>query len=163
MRFPGKPKAGAFLLLIVMAVSTALIGRGAIAMDIWTEVGPVPDEAVYLGTDMGGAFVIIERKDIALEDGKMLPAFHIEMYWAASTGKPYGVERIGGHIFTGLGLYIPAENSRIGSPGPYEPPEVDVILRNGWVNSEVIYFQPERHLDDLYGRYTAMILPIVLD
>ena len=123
----------------------------------------VPENAVYLGTDMGGDFVVLKRQDIRVDGDKVLPAFNLSIYWAASNGKAYGEERIGGLTFSGIGLYVPPESLYETSEYErYDPPSIDFIIKNGWVNSDILYFQLKSHPVNPYGEHTAMIMPIKL-
>lgn len=157
MRVFGKSVAKTICAVLLLTL-TAIGGKMTSAQDRVT----IPDEAVYLGTEMGGEFVVLRRQDIRTSDGKILPAFYIELYRASSKGKAYGVDRIGRHIFSGMGLYVPPERV-YETTDDYTPPSVDFILKNGWVNSDTLYFQPEPHPGDTYGEFTAMIIPVNLD
>jgi hypothetical protein len=130
----------------------------------------IPDEAVYLGTDMGGEFVVLRRQDIQLDTGRILPAFHIEMYWAGAKGKPYGIDRIGGHIYTGLGLYVPPQAlvDEIGEAA-FEPPHIDFIFgehegepRSG-VSSDVFFIHLKSRRVEGWRNYIGHIVPLNLD
>lgn len=157
MRVFGKSAAKTICAVLLLTL-TAMGGKMASAQGRTT----IPDEAVYLGTEMGGAFVVLRRQDVRTGDGRILPAFYMELYWAGSNGKAYGVDRVGGHIFSGMGLYVPSERV-YETTNDYTPPSVDFILKNGWVNSDTLYFQPEPHPDDPYGEFTAMIMPVTLE
>ncbi|HHL2459776.1 TPA: hypothetical protein ACQ30S_004110 [Yersinia enterocolitica] len=129
----------------------------------------VPDDAVYLGTDMGGEFVTLKRQDIQLENGKTLPAFYISIYRAGSDGKAYGIDRIGSLVYSGLGLYVPPKvmigdlNREI-----YEPPSISYIFgkqegeNNAGVNSDILWISLKPRSEDSQGKYVGMIMPLNL-
>ena len=85
-----------------LVIGLAITGADAVASNIVQ----VPDNATYLGNQMGGSFVVLERHDIRTDAGGMLPAFRIQIYRASSTGAPYGTERGGRLTFDGYGLYV---------------------------------------------------------
>lgn len=86
-----------------LVTGLAITGADAVASDRVQ----VPDNATYLGNQMGGDFVALERHDIRADNGRMLPAFRIQIYAAMSNGAPYGMERRGMTTFDGYGLYVP--------------------------------------------------------
>jgi hypothetical protein len=130
----------------------------------------VPDEAVYLGTDMGGEFVVLRRQDVRLETGKVMPAFHLEIYRAWSGGDAYGVNRIGRLIYSGLGLYVPPQSlvDEIGKEA-FEPPSIDHIFSNdgdifnGWVNSDIFWVRAKPYSQDPEAKFIGKIIPLNLD
>lgn len=130
----------------------------------------VPDEAVYLGTDMGGEFVILRRQDIRLETGKVLPAFRLEIYRAWSNGEDYGIERIGRLLYSGAGLYVPPQAliDDIGDAA-YEPPSIDFILgeregeNNSGVSSDVFFIHLRHRSEERWREYIAHIVPLNVD
>lgn len=130
----------------------------------------IPPDAVYLGTDMGGEFVRLARRDIVLEDGRILPAFDLEIYAAYSTGADYGTERIGALVYTGLGIYVPPQDTLHGLVHErYDPPSVAYILGthdsppNATVNNDILYVQLPHQPGDPVESYVAMVMPVPLE
>ncbi len=129
----------------------------------------IPDEAVYLGTDMGGEFVVLRRQDIRMDTGRVLPAFHLEIYRAWSGGDDYGVKRIGRLIYSGPGLYVPPQAliDEIGDAA-HEPPSIEHILYNdgnifnSWVNSDIFWIATKPYSEDPDRKYIGKIVPLKL-
>jgi hypothetical protein len=90
---------------------------------------PVPPEAIYLGTDMGGDFVTLSRVDLTYPQGRVVPAYRMQIIGAWANAKNYGAERVGGEVFKGIGIYVPPEFSR-GRPEAYTPPDPAIVLRD---------------------------------
>jgi hypothetical protein len=115
----------------------------------------VPDNATYLGNQMGGNFVVLERHDIRADNGRLLPAFRIQIYAAMSTGAPYGTERRGMTTFDGYGLYVPPSTDPTAAP-----PDIPEILAQGWVNNNILYWRTQPFEVDPDGHSIAMMIPL---
>ena len=124
--------------------------------------GPVPEDATYLGTPMGGEFVRLTRQDILLDGNLTLPAYHMEIYAAGSKGAAYGEERYGALLFSGFGLYVPPAQTHAPFSESYEVPTVQFVLENGWVNSDVLHVRMKPKAQDPDDRYIGLILPLNL-
>lgn len=164
MKTFGWCRAGLIAAAIVLGIAVTGTARAADSEDL-----AIPDDAVYLGTDMGGEFVVLERQDIRLENGKLLPAFHIEIYAAYSRGKPYGVDRIGALLYSAPGIFVPSEFAiRMQPFEAYEPPSIDYILgrqegeNNAGVNSDILWIRLKPRSEDPHGKYVGMIMPLNL-
>lgn len=118
----------------------------------------VPDQAVYLGTPMGGDFVVLERQMLRMDGGRELPAFRLQIFGATSSGAPYGAERSGVEVFDGYGLYVPPEAGPASALA--EPPAVSVILASGWVNNGIVHWRTLPFEADPEGKSIAMIVPL---
>lgn len=120
------------------------------------DIVQVPEQATYLGTPMGGDFVLLERQDIQTDGGRRLPAFRMQIFGATSTGAPYGSERAGVLVFDGYGLYVPAG----GEAAQAEPPPVTEILAQAWVNNATVYWRTQPFEVDPDGSSVALIVPL---
>lgn len=69
----------------------------------------MPPEAVYLGTDIGGEFVTLSRVDLKDPEGRVVPAYRMQIIAAWANRRNYGEERVGGEVFKGIGIYVPPE------------------------------------------------------
>jgi hypothetical protein len=134
----------------------------------WGEEVPIPPDAVYLGTDMGGDFVKLEEVQITLESGALLPAYNMEIYAAFSNGGHYGAERIGGFTFRGIGLYVPPDLIAA-QDNAYAPPSVSYILGldggppQASVNNGIIWVSLPHEPDTPEGFWLARIIPLNLE
>lgn len=140
------------------AISTAtlLIGLAMTGADaVASNIVQVPENATYLGNQMGGSFVVLERHDIRTDAGGMLPAFRIQIYRASSTGAPYGTERGGRLTFDGYGLYVPPSTDPTALP-----PDISEILAQGWVNNNILYWRTQPFEVDPDGHSIAMVIPL---
>lgn len=125
------------------------------------DVMQVPDQAVYLGTPMGGDFVVLERHNLQIEGGRTLPAFRMQIFGATSSGGPYGSERTGHLVFDGYGLYVPPETETgTASPGTAEPPPISEFLSEAWVNNAVVHWRTQPFSVDPEGKSIALIVPL---
>jgi hypothetical protein len=98
-----------------LVIGLAMTGADAVADNIVQ----VPDNVTYLGNQMGGNFVVLERHDIRADNGRLLPAFRIQLYRTTSTGAPYGTEREGLLTFDGYGLYVRPQHGPHGAAAGY--------------------------------------------
>ena len=145
-RYPGN-----VLAIAALVIGLAITGADAVASNIVQ----VPDNATYLGNQMGGSFVVLERHDIRTDAGGMLPAFRIQIYRAMSTGAPYGTERGGRLTFDGYGLYVPPSTDPTAAP-----PDIPEILARGWVNNNILYWRTQPFEVDPDGHSIAMVIPL---
>ena len=129
----------------------AMTGADAVASNIVQ----VPDNVTYLGNQMGGNFVVLERHDIRTDAGGLLPAFRIQIYRAMSTGASYGTERDGLLTFDGYGLYVPPSTDPTATP-----PDIPEILAQGWVNNNILYWRTQPFEVDPDGHSIAMVIPL---
>lgn len=136
---------------VALAIALAMTGADALAGDRVQ----VPDDATYLGNTMGGDFVVLERKDLRVQAGRLLPAFRIQIYAATSTGAPYGTERGGRLTFDGYGLYVPPSTDPTAMP-----PDISEILAQGWVNNNILYWRTQPYEIDPEGNAIAMVIPL---
>ncbi len=134
-----------------LVIGLAITGADAVASDRVQ----VPDNATYLGNQMGGDFVALERHDIRTDAGGMLPAFRIQIFAAMSTGAPYGTERRGMTAFDGYGLYVPPSTDPAAMP-----PDIPEILAQGLVNNNILYWRTQPFEVDPDGHSIAMVIPL---
>lgn len=96
----------------------------------------VPHDAVFRGGVDGGYFIVVERRDLLLEDGKKLPAYWLEAYDSFS-----GVAE-----FKGMGIFISdREMSSDGKIYYHSPPSVSEILSTGYFNGSELKFDINGH------------------
>lgn len=162
-------KSGAYAFLIAaIALGVWTMSNGAdanvdTADTFYEDSAVIPDDAVYLGTDMGGYFVMLRREDITLAGGKTVPAFDIEMYHAWANNRNYGEERVGDLAYQGPALWVPSEKMLEEAKGAsIAPPSVEQILINDgrWVNFNVLYVRMKPAHDDPENDYVARIVPM---
>ncbi len=91
---------------------------------IYEDSAVIPPNAAYVGTADGGQFIVLERRDIPSDDGNAQVGFYMQVFYAWSTGGPYGRERIGDLAFEGNTVYVPPP----GLPPDLQVPTVDYIL-----------------------------------
>lgn len=96
----------------------------------------VPHDAIFRGGVDGGYFIVVERRDLLLEDGKRLPAYWLEAYDSFS-----GIAE-----FKGMGIFISdREMSSDGEIYYHNPPPVSEILATGYFNGSELEFDINGH------------------
>jgi hypothetical protein len=169
MKTSGRSAGGSFALVFSLAMlgSPHMTAAETTKEPAWNEEVPIPPDAVYLGGDMGGDFVKLEQIQIALAPGESLPAYQMEIYAAFSNGADYGVERIGGYTFRGVGLYVPPDFVA-GTEEGYAPPSVAYILGldggspRASMNGGVLWVSLPHDPDTPEGFWLARIIPLHL-
>jgi hypothetical protein len=167
----------------ILMIAFALLATAGLAAKTWHGPGgevpwppadatPIPPEAVYLGTDMGGYFVTLSRVDLTDPEGLVVPAYRMQIFAAWANRKSYGAERVGGEVFKGIGIYVPPEGSR-GRPEAYTPPDPALVLRQASefgtnpdqrrfgasVNGNVLWIELPHEPSDDKRQWLAMVIP----
>jgi hypothetical protein len=171
----------------LLLVAGALIAAAGLAAKTWRDAGaevpwppadatPVPPEAVYLGTDMGGDFVTLSRIDLRDGEGRMVPAYRMQIIGAWANRRNYGEERVGREAFKGIGIYVPPAQLR-GRPEAYTLPDPAIVLRDAseqakardtrrfhaWVNGDVLWIALPHEPGDREWNWLAMVIPTIRD
>ncbi|OKH87247.1 hypothetical protein LF95_10430 [Thalassospira sp. TSL5-1] len=132
------------LIVIIIGVVTALslfvyvINTAEKRFEPMTVQRPenVPENAVFRGGADGGYFIVLERKDFLLDNGKRLPAYWLEAYDSFS-----GVAE-----FKGMGIFVSdREMSVDGKVYYYDPPSESEILSTGYFNGSDLEFDIDGH------------------